>query len=713
MSTQLLLFDYQVSLCIGAFQFLRGWKASTVEVMPISYPPTRRTDHTDHLHGRVVADPYRWLEDETEEVAAWVASQSDFAAAYLADIPGRAGLVERMTRVWDFPRWSVPSHRHGTYVFGYNDGLADQPVLYRQVGLDGEPEVLLDPNTYSDDGAVAVTGTFLSPDGRYMAFNVSEGGSDFMDMHVLEVGSGVETGDVLDGIRFGNAEWSHDNGGFYYPRYPDAAEGLPANTHMRVFYHRLGTERSADELVYERPDRPGLGFSPQITDDGRYLVLSCWDGTASQTRLYVKPLAGATVVGEADEFGFYRLFDDFDAAYHLIHSEGSVFFIHTNRDAPRSRVMTFDVATGQTGSRIAENVDVLEGTGVVGGKLIANYLHDAYSRLAVYELDGTYVHDIDLPAVGTVAEVAGRAEDEDLFVNFQSHLDPPTILRYSVATGTTSVFRSSTAPFDRQAFVTRQVFATADDGVQLPIFLTHHKDLELPAPTVMYGYGGFNIAVTPTFSPARIALLEARAVFASTVIRGGSEFGETWHTAGMLTNKQRVFDDFVQCGEFLVESGVTTKTQLGIFGGSNGGLLTAVCVEQRPDLFGAVVSAVPVTDMLRFHRFGAGRYWTPEYGNAQDDPELFEAMVAYSPLHNVDPAGHYPPTLITTAEFDDRVVPLHSFKWGAAMQAASTNESPVLIRIDRRAGHGLGKPTSKQIEEAADIYGFFLHHLRP
>lgn len=679
--------------------------------MSHSYPVTRRLDHQDTYHGTVVLDPYRWLEDETDEVAEWVVSQSEAAASYLADLPGRSALVKRATEVWDFPRWSVPARRAGIYVFGYNDGLADQPVLYRQVGLDGEPEILLDPNTYSDDGAVAVTGSFLSDDGKYLAFNVAIGGSDRMDMHVLDVATGAETGDLIDGMRFGNAEWTGDGLGFYYPRYPDPDEGLPEQTNMRVFYHRLGTARSDDNLVYERPDLPGLGFFPQITDDGHYLVLTCWDGTASQTRLYIKPLAGDPVVGDADAFGFHRVFDQFDAAYGFIHSVGSRFFIQTNKDAPRSKIIVFDVSTGMTDEVLAEAADPLEGSGVVGGHLVANYLHDAYSRLAIFDLAGSHVRDISLPEMGSVAEMAGRAEDDDLFINFQSHLDPPTILRHNVPSGETTTFHAAEAPFDRADFETRQVLATADDGTKLPIFLTHRKGLAEPAPTVMYGYGGFNIAVTPTFSPARIALLEAGAVFASTVLRGGSEFGEEWHEAGMLTHKQRVFDDFAQCGEFLIESGVTTSAQLGIFGGSNGGLLTAVSVLQRPDLFGAVVSAVPVTDMLRFHHFTAGRYWTPEYGNADDDAELFAALFAYSPLHNVDPAGVYPPILITTAEFDDRVVPMHSFKWGAALQAVESNPSPVLIRIERRAGHGLGKPTSKQIEEAADIYGFFLHHL--
>ena len=679
--------------------------------MSLSYPATRRTDQSDNYHGTVVTDPYRWLEDDSDEVAEWVAAQSAFAASNLAEIPGRSELVKRMTEVWDFPRWSVPTGRAGIYVFGYNDGLADQPILYRQLGLDGEPELLLDPNAYSDDGAVAVTGTFLSDDGKFLAFNVAVGGSDRMDMHVLDVATGDETGDLIDGMRFGNAEWSDDGLGFYYPRYPDVDEGLPEQTNMRVFYHRLGAARTDDTLIYERPDLPGLGFFPQLTDDGRYLVLTCWDGTASQTRLYVKPLSGDPVVGVPDEFGFHRIFDAFDAAYGLVHSEGSRFFIQTNKDAPRSKIIAVDVATGLAEEIVAQADDPLEGSGAVGGHIVANYLHDAYSRLAIFDLAGTHVRDISLPAIGSVAEMAGRPEDDDLFINFQSHLDPPTILRHNVPSGETTTFHATEAPFDRTAFETRQVLATADDGAKLPIFLTHRKDLQGPAPTVMYGYGGFNIAVTPTFSPARIALLEAGAVFASTVLRGGSEFGEDWHEAGMLTRKQRVFEDFAQCGEFLIESGVTTADQLGIFGGSNGGLLTAVSVLQRPELFGAVVSAVPVTDMLRFHHFTAGRYWTPEYGNADEDAELFAAMLAYSPLHNIDPEGKYPPILITTAEFDDRVVPMHSFKWGAAMQAVASNQSPVLIRIERRAGHGLGKPTSKQIEEAADIYGFFLHHL--
>lgn len=679
--------------------------------MANNYPKTRTTDQVDDFHGVAVSDPYRWLEDDSDEVTEWVASQSDFASDYLAAMPGRDDLVERMTTLWDFERWSAPSHRHGTYVFGHNDGLANQPTLYRQNGLDGEPELLLDPNTYSEDGAVAVTGTFRSPDGQYMAFNVAEAGSDYMDMRVLEVPTGEDMSDVIDGMRFGNAAWTVDSESFFYPRYPDESEGLPVNTNMRVFHHQLGDQRAADVLVYERPDLPGLGFGPIVTDDGDYLVLQCWDGTASQTRMYVKPMAGQEVIGEPDSFGFHRVYDDFDAAYEFVHNVGSTAYVLTNKDAPFSKLISIDLVSGETRDVIAESDNNLESVLAVGGRFVADYLHMAYAKLSVFDESGKYLHDIELPSMGTVAEITGQAEDTEVFVNFQSHLDTPVILRYDTETGETSTFRASQPTFDREQFVTEQVLATADDGTKLPIFVTRRRDLSLPAPTVMYGYGGFNVPVTPTFSPARIALLEHGAVFASTVLRGGSEFGEEWHEAGMLSNKQRVFDDFAQCGEFLVASGVTTTAQLGIFGGSNGGLLTAVSVLQRPDLFGAVVSAVPVTDMLRYQHFTAGRYWTPEYGDANVDAELFAALLKYSPLHTVDASGSYPPILITTAESDDRVVPMHSFKWGAAMQAVESNDAPVIIRIERRAGHGLGKPTSKQIAEAADMFGFFLTHL--
>ncbi len=678
-----------------------------------SYPTTRRVDQHDDYHGTSVADPYRWLEDpEAEDVQAWVAAQAELAADYLERLPSRAALRDRMAELWDTPRWSVPRHRAGVYVYHRNDGLADQPTYYRTRDLRAAPEVLLDPNALSDDGAVAIVDLFMDRDAQRMAYTVAEAGSDMMTMRVLDLATGEATGDVIDGVRFANAAWLPDGSGFFYPKYPAATEELAPNTNQRVWFHRLGTDQSADELVYERPDEPHQGFAPFVTEDGRFLCLMGWEGTASETRLFVKALQGDPVVGEADAHGFVRVLDEFDAAYEFVHNAGTTFYLRTDRDAPRGMVGTLDVATGAWRTLVPEAEDTLEFVQASGGHLVLGYLQDAYHRLVVHDAGGTRVREIPLPAIGSVAALSGRMSDPDLFIDFQSHLDPPTVLRHEMATGQTEQLWSAPPRFDRDDFETRQVFITADDGVALPIFVTHRRGLTGPAPTILYGYGGFDIAITPTYSPARIAFLEAGGVFASAVLRGGSEYGQAWHRAGMLGNKQRVFDDFIQCAEGLIAEGITASEQLGIYGGSNGGLLTAACLLQRPDLFGAVGSAVPVTDMLRFHRFTAGVYWTPEYGNAEEQEDHFRFLLAYSPLHNVDPAGSYPPVLITTAESDDRVVPSHAYKFGAALQSIETNESPVVLRIERRAGHGLGKPTSKLIDEAADLYAFFLYHLR-
>ena len=672
--------------------------------MAFTYPPARRSKVQDDFHGTVVADPYRWVEDpEDPETREFVQAQNQITMPYLQSLPEVGRLRERIAQLWDTPRTGAPRKRGDVLVWAHNDGLANQPTFY--ISRSGsEPEVLLDPNTFSEDGTVAVTAWSLSPDGSYMAYTRSEAGSDQQVGRVLDTATGEHLDDELHELRFTALAWLDD--GFFYSRVP----GLEAGTvglfkDCSVFYHRAGTDQSEDQLVFANPDQPDLLYGAAVSDDDELVILYEYDGTSRENGMLFRPAS------KGDE-PFTRIVHPGVASYQVLaHFNGSLL-IETNEDAPNGRVISIPLDSLELRSEvIPEGETAIEIAGGAANRIIIVELEEASHRVSLYQLDGTPEGEIELPAPGTVAELTGRMDDPVVHVGFQSFLYPPTVIRWEK--GETSLFAESSPPLDPNEFIVERSHARSSDGAKVGMFVVRHRETALPAPAELYGYGGFNINLTPMYTPARLAWLEAGGIVVSANLRGGSEHGEEWHRQGMLGEKQQVFDDFIACAEHLIDEGYTTSSQLGIRGGSNGGLLVTAVMLQRPELFGAVVSQVPVTDMYRYQHFSAGRFWTVEYGDAAKEPEAFAWLSKYSPLHNVESGIDYPPLLVLTAETDDRVVPMHSHKFIAEMQHKSggASDNPILERIETRAGHGMGKPTSKLIDEAADIYGFMLHHL--
>jgi prolyl oligopeptidase len=673
-------------------------------VRNFDYPETRRDESVvDNYHGTPVPDPYRWLEDpDAEETQAWVQAQNTLTRDYLSEISAWTSIEQRLTRLYDFPRFEGTPGRYGDrYFFRKNDGLQNQSVLYGQQGLDGETQALLDPNTLSDDGTIALMQTHFNKDGSRMVYSLSSGGSDWQTLRVRDVVTSEDYPETLDYVKFAGVAWHED--GFFYNRYPEPGPGNEqGNLHNQVYYHRLNTAQAEDTLVYARPDAPELAFNPFMTDDGAYLMLHVWHGAINRNRIYYRP---------ADSDGeFIRLLDDADAEYGFAGNAGATFFFYTDLDAPKGRIITIDDSMREI---VPEGDGVIEQATIINGQLVLNVLENANHKLKIYDLDGAYVQDVPLPGPGTVAALSGKQDHTQMFFSFQSYLYPPTIFQYDFETGEVTVWGKAGVVFDADAYVTEQVWYPSKDGTQVSMFITHKKGLALTGdhPTILYGYGGFSISLTPGFAPHILNWLEMGGIYAVANLRGGSEYGEAWHQAGMLANKQNVFDDFIAAAEWLIDNQYTKTERLVIMGGSNGGLLVSACMVQRPDLFGAVICQVPVTDMLRYHRFTAGRYWTPEYGNAEEDPEHFNFLIAYSPLHNVQPGATYPPILILTADHDDRVVPMHAEKFAATIQAADSGANPLLLRFDLRSGHGMGKPTSKIIDQWADIQAFLVRNL--
>ncbi|WP_171187421.1 prolyl oligopeptidase family serine peptidase [Alienimonas chondri] len=677
------------------------------------YPETATVPHTDDYHGTTVADPYRWLENdvrEDEQVAAWVRAQNDVTFGYLKQIPQREAIEERLTELWNYEKFGVPFEEGGRYYFFKNDGLQNQFVLYTQETLESEPEVLIDPNEWSDDGTVALSGTAFSSDGKYLAYGVQDAGSDWRTWKVMNLETREDTGDELTYVKFNSPEWNADDTGLYYGRYPapEAGEEFQTlNLNQKVYLHTLGTEQDDDELIFERPDHPKWGFSNTVTEDGGYHVITAWKGTDPRYRVFYRSLDGGD---------WQDLIDDFEHEYEFVANEGSKFYFLTDEadagEAPLKRVVTIDVATGERTEIIPEAENVLTGVSRVSNLLFAKYLKDATTQVKVYTLDGTFVRDVEFDGLGTASGFGGDRDSTETFYSFASFDTPPSIYRYDLATGESTLLRRANVDLDPEDYEVKQVFYESKDGTRVPMFVAHKKGLELDGtnPTLLYGYGGFNIPLTPAFSVSRAAWMEMGGVFAMANLRGGGEYGEAWHEAGTKLNKQNVFDDFIAAAEYLIAEGYTSKEKLGIQGGSNGGLLVGASITQRPDLFAAALPAVGVMDMLRFHQFTAGRFWVDDYGSA-DDPEEFAALYAYSPYHNLEESVSYPATLITTADTDDRVVPGHSFKFAARLQQAHAGEAPVLIRIETRAGHGAGKPTEKVIEEYADMWAFLADRL--
>lgn len=680
---------------------------------PLVYPKTATVDQVDDYHGVQVADPYRWLEDlDSPETKAWIEAQNKVTFGYLEEIPARERINRRLMALWDYEKYGIPRTEGGRYFFSRNDGLQNQSVVYTTERLDEPAQVLIDPNKLSDDGTVALGEYAISQDGRLMAYAISDGGSDWRTVRVREVETGEDRTDQLDWVKFSNLAWTKDGKGFFYSRYdaPDEGETLQqANYFQKLFYHRVGAPQSEDELVYERPDQKEWGFGGEVTDDGRYLVISVWKGTERKNRVFYKDLtvSGASVI---------ELLNDFDAEYEFIDNDGPVFWFRTDLDAPRYRVIAIDIRNpGRSHWKqvIPQSQDTLEGVDFINRQFVAQYLHDAYSVVRVFDSAGDAVREVELPGIGTVAGFSGKQDETETFYAFTGFTMPTTIYRYDMTTGSSEVFKRPDVDFNPTDYETKQVFYRSRDGTRIPMFITHRRGMQPTGdrPTLLYGYGGFNVPVTPSFRVDRLVWMEMGGVYAVANIRGGGEYGKAWHDAGRLAAKQNVFDDFQAAAEWLIDNGYTRPDKLAILGGSNGGLLVGACMTQRPELFGAAIPVVGVLDMLRFHRFTIGWAWTSDYG-CSEDPDQFKTLYSYSPLHNLKPGTRYPATLIITADHDDRVVPSHSFKFASRLQACQAGDAPVLIRVETRAGHGAGKPTTKQIEEAADIYAFLVRALR-
>jgi len=679
----------------------------------LAYPVTAKTNLVDDYHGTKVPDPFRWLEDDNAaDTKAWVAAQNKVTFGYLDTIPERARLKKRLTKLWNFERYGLPHKEGARYFWSKNDGLQNQSVLYVADALDAEPRVLLDPNKLSADGTVALSGYSISDDGNFMAYGLSASGSDWQEWKVRDVRNGHDTSDHLKWVKFSGASWTKDGKGFFYSRYaePKAGESLKgANYFQKLHYHRLGTPQSDDTLIYERPDQKEWGFGGHVTDDGKFLVISIWKGTLRKNLLFYRDLTvpNSPVV---------ELIKDFEADYSFIDNVGPTFYLRTDLGAPRSRVVAIDLAKPAKADWkevIPQTAETLRGVNLLNDQFVASYLKDARTQVKVFGRDGKFVREVQFPGIGSAGGFGGRRGDTETFYSFTSFTVPGNIYRYDLKTGASTVFRAPKVDFASDGYETKQVFYASKDGTRVPMFLTHKKGLKLDGanPTYLYGYGGFNIPQTPGFSVSMAVWLEMGGVFAVANLRGGGEYGEDWHLAGTKAKKQNVFDDFIAAAEWLIAQKYTSPRKLAIAGGSNGGLLVGACMTQRPELFGAALPAVGVMDMLRFHKFTIGWAWTSDYGSA-DNADEFPALFAYSPLHNLKPGVKYPPTLVTTADHDDRVVPAHSFKFAARLQECQAKDGPpVLIRIDVKAGHGAGKPTAKLIEESADKFGFLVLEL--
>jgi len=678
------------------------------------YPDSARVDHIDSYHGLDVADPYRWLEDdvrESEAVKSWVDAQNEVTFAYLENIPERQLIEQRLKELWDYEKYGLPEKEGGRYFYEYNDGLQNQDLIYIQSGLDAEPELLVDPNGWSEDGTIALASYFPSPDGKHLAYLVQDGGSDWRTGRVMD----IETREVLDDelawLKFTGLSWAKDGSGFYYSRYPSTESGekfQSLNMNQAVYFHRLGTSQESDDLVYARADHPDWGYSATVTDDGSYLVITTWKGTDNRYQIVYQDLS------DPDSKSVI-LIEGFDHDYTLVGNIGSELYFRTNNSAPKNRLVAIDVnRPGPENWReiVPEAEDVLSGVSLVGGRIIAEYMKDAWSIVRVFELDGTDAGQVELPGIGTASGFGGKVDDTETFFTYSSFNSPGIINRLDVSTGEIQLFRKPDVAFNFDDFIVKQVFYDSKDGTRVPMFITHHKDIEINGnnPTMLYGYGGFNISITPSFSITRLAWMEMGGIYAVANIRGGGEYGEQWHKAGTKLHKQNVFDDFIAAAQYLIDQRYTNPGKLAIFGGSNGGLLVGAVTNQRPDLFAAAIPAVGVMDMLRFHEFTAGRFWVDDYGSSEN-PEEFKALLAYSPYHNIREGAEYPAVMVTTADTDDRVVPGHSFKYAAALQAAQAGDAPVLIRIETRAGHGAGVPTEKIIEQYADRWAFLYRNL--
>ncbi|MCI0458442.1 MAG: prolyl oligopeptidase family serine peptidase [Gemmataceae bacterium] len=681
---------------------------------PLQYPPTKRTDHVDTLHGVKVPDPYRWLEQDvrtSKEVADWVEVQSKFTEKYLAKLPERDFLKRRLTELWNYEKYSAPFKAGQRYFFSRNDGLQNQSVLYTVDALDGKPRALIDPNKWSKDGTVALSGLSASDDGQYLAYGKSSSGSDWVTWHVLEVSSGKTLDDELKWTKFAGAEWTRDGKGFFYSRYEEPKKGEAFQGLVfkpKLCYHRVGTPQADDVVVYYRPDFPEWGFATDVSEDGRYHIITVWKGTDRRYRVTYRDLSDKNSMP-------VDLIKNFDHNYTFVGNDGPVFYFKTDHKAPRGRVIAIDSRKPEPANWkeiIPQAKENLTGVSMVGDQFTATYLKDARTQVKVYTVAGRFLREVDLPGLGSAGGFGGKRSDTETFYSFSSFATPPSIYRYDTRSGQSTLWKRAEVKLNPDDYEVKQVFYQSKDGTKVPMFITHRKGIKLDGtnPVLLYGYGGFNISLTPAFAVSKLLWMEMGGVYAQPNIRGGGEYGKEWHQAAVKLKRQKAYDDFMAAAEWLIANKYTKAEKLAIQGGSNGGLLVGACMTQRPELFGACLPAVGVMDMLRFHKFTAGRYWVDDYGSP-DDPEQFKVLVGYSPYHNLKKGTRYPATLVTTADTDDRVVPSHSFKFIAQLQHCHEGNAPVLARIETRAGHGAGRPTSKAIEEVADQYAFLVKNL--
>ncbi len=683
---------------------------AAASVAPVlAYPQTTKTDQTDNYFGTTVADPYRWQETHDAALDEWIEAENAVTQSYLSHIPFRDAIKNRLTEIWNYPKYGAPFKEGGKYYFFKNDGLQNQSVLYVQESLEGVPSVFLDPNKLSDDGTVALSSLEFSEDGKYVAYGTSSGGSDWNTYYVMDATTGKKLDDEVEWVKFSGPSW-HKNG-FFYSRYDAPTEGnklANKNEYHKVYYHQVGTPQSQDKLVYEDKANALRNFYGQTTDDERFLILNVSEGASGANALYYKDLTNPKA-------SIKPIVENFESEYNVVDNLGDKLLVRTNKNAPRYRLVLLDPKKPQEQNWqvvIPESDNVMTGVSLVGGRIIATYMKDASSEVDVFDSNGKLLHKVELPAIGTVSGFSGKKEDKEVFFTFTSFTYPTTIYRYDIARNEATLFRKSEVDIDTENYETKQVFYTSKDGTKIPMFIVHKKGLQLNGnnPTMLYAYGGFNISLTPSFSVSNMLWLENGGVYALPNLRGGGEYGEAWHKAGVTPNKQNVFNDFIGAAEYLIKEGYTSSEKLAVSGGSNGGLLVGAFMTQRPELAKVALPAVGVMDMLRFHKFTIGWAWVPEYGSS-DDAAQFKNLYAFSPLHNIKEGVKYPATMVKTADHDDRVVPAHSFKFISTLQEKGAPGNPYLIRIDVRAGHGAGKPTSLLIQEAADTWAFVYQNM--
>ena len=694
----------------AAFLFMMTTASLAAESLP--YPQTRKEDVTDTLHGVTVSDPYRWLEDDnSEETKAWVKAQNAVTFAYLEKLPRREEIKTRLQKLWNYERVGRPFEQGGRWFYTYNSGLQNQAVLMTAESLGGEAKVLLDPNAMSKDGTTSLSDYSPSEDGKWMAYGVSEAGSDWNTIRVRDIASGKDLDDVVRWVKFSGVSWRKDGSGFYYSRYDEPKPGAALtakNEFHKLYFHPLGKPQSEDVLVYERKDQPKWGFGGSVTEDGQYLLIQVWLGTEPRNRLFYQKIAGGPVV---------ELLNDNDARYDFIDNEGPVFYFRTDLNAPCYQVIAIDLRKPEREHWrivIPEVPKVLlEGVNTAGGYMFCEYLRDAKTEVKCHDLDGKLIREVKLPGIGSAGGFGGHRHDTETFFTFTGFTEPGAIYRMDLKSGESRLWKKPQVDFDGSAYETQQVFYHSKDGTRVPMFIVHKKGLKMDGnnPTLLYGYGGFNINMMPGFSISRAVWLEMGGVFAMPNLRGGGEYGRQWHQAGIKLGKQNVFDDFIAAAEWLISHKYTSKNKLAIQGGSNGGLLVGACMTQRPELYAAALPAVGVLDMLRFEKFTIGWGWRSDYGSVENKAE-FNALAKYSPYHNLKTGTRYPATLVLTSDHDDRVVPAHSFKFGARLQECQAKDGPpVLIRIETSAGHGAGTALNKTIEKTADEWAFLVKML--